>query len=71
MQQGLEEDQSLMLDTHKVARSFTQPYFSYESIRRANCSPVLDHIRIVFMKMFCILRKDYNVLFAHLCCSSL
>lgn len=64
MQQGLEDNQSLTLHTHKVARPFTQPYLSYESIQRASCSPALEHIRSALMKMFCILRKDYNILFS-------
>ena len=53
-----------MLDTHKVARPFTQPYLSYESIQRASCNPILEHVRSALMKM-----KDYSILF--LCNTSL
>lgn len=66
MQQGLEEDQSLMLDMHKGVRPFTQPYLSYESIQRASCNPILEHIRSAFMKMLCMLRKDSNIPMWHI-----
>lgn len=66
MQQGLEEDHSLMLDMHKGVRLFTQPYLSYEFIQRASCNPILEHVRSAFMKMLCMLRKEYNILMWHI-----
>lgn len=61
IQQGLEENQSLMLEMHEIARLFTQPCLFYKSIQRASCNPVLEFVR---RKMFCILSNDYNILFS-------
>lgn len=63
-QQGLEEDQSLVLEMRKIARLFTQPCLFYETIQRASWNPVLEFVRNALMKMFCILSNDYSILFS-------